>query len=176
MAKEAEDLVLSLKLFYLYLFYLWCPILPSPDHMYHKSPCMKVQKQNFVNPFLNHKPLSAVRLVFHSVLKSQGLSVDSSSKEREALFTRQIYTFYYLLFWNSSICIHCNSGEHQFNFSGHFHSSFPTQFGCRKECRLLSPWFLSRTIILTWGLKTWYWNGSQGSNYPVQTTQLPISK
>lgn len=131
------------------MFYLWsyfiCFIVDAQFyplhkyHTYHKSPftrclfmrlhnppCMRFQKQNFVHPLLSYKTLSVVMLMFLSVLKSQSLSVGSSSKEKEALFTSQIYTFYHIHIWNLSICIHCNSGEHQFNFSAHFRSSFPT--------------------------------------------------
>lgn len=142
----------------LYLQSYFSSILPFSDqHVPQVSPCMRFHKQNFVDPLLNHKSLSAVIIMFHSVLKSQGLSIGSSSKEREALFTSQIYTFYYLHVWNLSLC---NSGEHHFNFSAHFHSSFTTQFGCRKEC-ILTPWFWSRTSYWYGRLQICYWNGSQ---------------
>lgn len=66
MAKEAEDHVLFLKLFQRNFTLSW-------PHVSEVSPCTRFRKQNFVEPLLNCKSLSAVMFMFQSVLKSQGL-------------------------------------------------------------------------------------------------------
>lgn len=117
------------------MFYFWSyfsAILPFPDHMYQKCPLVR----GFASKTLwNHcwtASLWVLLCLCSNQCWSHKVSIGSSSTEREALLAGQIYTFYYFHIWNLSVCMHHNSGEHQFNFSAHFHSSLPTQFGCRK--------------------------------------------